>query len=76
LKAFRVFLIDQLHAGNGDAGLDGGDGGGAGGFHGRERAHAGGDGFRDAIELEADFGDDAEGAFGADHQAGQVVAGG
>ena len=48
----------------------------AGGLDGRERADAAGDRLRDAVQLQRQLGDDAERAFGADQQPGEVVAGG
>ncbi len=42
----------------------------------REGANGAGDGFRQGIKPHREFGDDAQRAFGADHQPRQVVAGG
>ena len=45
-------------------------------FQRLEGADGGEDLLRDAVEAHGELGDDAERAFGADHQAGEVVAGG
>ena len=57
------------------AGLDGKDRGLTGAAHGFERTGGGGDRLGDAAQLDGEFGDDAERAFGADEQMRQVVAG-
>ena len=67
--------IDQLDAGDGYAELDGGDGAVAGGLDRGERADAGNDRLRDAIEPQPHLGDHPERPLGADEQAGEVVAG-
>ena len=48
----------------------------AGTFHIWEGTNACGNGFRDSVKLERDFGDHAKGAFGTYHQPGQIIAGG
>src|SRR3546814_4449547 len=59
-----------------DARLDGEDDGVDGAGQGVEGAHRGGDRLGNAVEPELHLGDHAEGAFGADEEARQVIAGG
>ena len=72
----HLHLVQQFHARDGDADLhDGDDGFHRGGQRG-ELADRGGHRFGDAVQAELDLRDDAERAFGADEEAGEVVAGG
>ncbi len=68
-------VVDDLHARDGDAELNRLDHGVGRALHRRERAHRGGHGFGPAEQAQRHLGDDAERAFGADEQPGQVVAG-
>ena len=69
-------VVEQFDAGDGDAGGQDGDHGFHGALQGFELAHGGGLGFGDAVQAELDLGDDGQRAFGADDEAGEVVAGG
>lgn len=76
VDAAHLDVVEEFHGGDGDAGFDGaGDevGGVADGGEGYD-----GDGFVLGLdgEFEGGFGDEAEGAFGADKEFGEVVAGG
>ena len=67
-------LADDLRACYGDAGLDHLDHGLGAAVDRIERTHCGRHGLLHGVELDGDLGDDAEGALGADEEAGQVVA--
>ena len=75
VRRLHLQLVEQFDARHRDAGLDGQDGGVAGGLDRRERADAGGDRLRNAGKPQRQLDDDAERAFGADHQPREVVAG-
>src|SRR5215212_11309060 len=66
-------LVEELDAGDRDAGLDCRDHRLAGGPDRRERADAGRDRLRDAVQLERDLGGDAERPLRADEEAGEVI---
>ena len=68
--------VEQFDTGHGDAQLDGLDHGLYGGFDIRKRADGRGNGLGDRVELDGQLAHDGQGAFGADQEARQVVAGG
>ncbi|SPC14782.1 hypothetical protein CO2235_220015 [Cupriavidus oxalaticus] len=67
--------VDELHARHRHAQLDGLDHGLHRAAHAGEGAHRGRDRLRLRVEPHRDLGNDAERAFAADEQAGQVIAG-
>jgi hypothetical protein len=68
--------VEQFDAGDRHADLDGLDDGLDRCIDAGEGADGGRHGLRDPVEPHGEFGDDAERAFGADQQTGEVVAGG
>ena len=67
--------VDQFHPRDGDAHLDDLNRGEHRCLDAGERAGGRRHGFGQGVELDGDFGDDAQGAFAAHHQTGEVVAG-
>ena len=67
--------VDQLHPRDGDTHLDDLNRGSHCRFNAGKRAGRGRHRFGQGVELDGDFGDDAQGAFAAHHQTGEVVAG-
>ena len=76
VAGLHLQFIEQFDARHRNAGLDGHDGRVARRLDRRKRADAGGNRFRNAVQLQRDFGDDAERAFGADEQPREIVTGG
>ena len=74
VDSIHLYFIQQLDASDGDTRLDGGDHGVDGTLNAPEAADCGGHRFRKPVETHRDFGDDAQRAFGADEQPGEVVA--
>ena len=72
----HLIVIQQLNAGHWHAGLDGQDHRADSALKIVELTDGGGGRFRNAIELERNFGDHAERAFGANEQPCQIVSGG
>ena len=75
VEGLHMLGIDQLDARHRNAHLDCRDGGVAAGLDTGERADGGDDRFRNAIELQRHFGDDAERSLRADHQPGEIISG-
>ena len=73
IASFDLNLIGKLDARQRQPHLHGGDGGVARAFDGGEGTNRRQDRLGNALQLEGQLGDDAERAFGADHEAGQIV---
>ncbi len=71
----HLHLVEQLDAGDAEAELDGLDGGVDGAFERLEGADGGQDHLGDAVKADAELGNDAKRALGADEQPGEIVAG-
>ena len=68
-------LVDQLHTRNRNPHLNDLNRGAHRRFNAGEPAHSRADGFGQRVELDGDFGDDAQRAFTAHHQPRQVIPG-
>lgn len=71
-----LVVVKEFDAGGMDAELDDLNDGVDRRLDGGESGDGDGDGFRLGVEAEGDLSDDAEGAFSADEEAGEVVTGG
>jgi len=71
----HLHVVQQLDAGDGDAGLQDGDDALHGAGQAVELADGGAHGLGDAVQAQRDLGDDAQRALAADHQVRQVIAG-